>query len=256
MVAYVFAVAAAVGVVALAALVFRKIGKGSEDTDPGGPSVAHAGAMLSALFLLAFAIAIIVPWTMADSARQNTQDESQAAVEAYWAAGDLPADSRDAVRTGLRDYLTFVVDTEWPLMAQGRLDPVGSERVDALRTQVAAIDTGDDEDAADTQDEVLDHVSDVSAARAKRGVDAGSTPPPGLLVLTALSGIIVVLLPMLAGARPRGWTLVPLLAMAGMLGFGIYLCWDIMRVFDGPLAVQPDAFRVALQEFARISGGV
>ncbi|MBB5078566.1 bestrophin-like domain [Nonomuraea endophytica] len=255
MVAYALAVGAAVGVVALAALVFRKIGKGSDDNDPGGPSVAHAGAMLSALFLLAFAIAIIVPWTKADSARQNTQTESQAAVEAYWAAAGLPDATRDAVRSGLRDYVGFVVDSEWPLMAQGAVDPVGAERVDALRTQVTGLATKSD-DVADAQDQVLAHVQDLAAARAQRVIDAGATPPNGLLLLTALSGIIVVLFPLLAGARPRGWSVLPLMALAAMLGFGIYLTWDIMRVFDGPLAVGPDAFRAALQEFARISGGV
>jgi hypothetical protein len=253
MVAYALAVAAAVGVVALAAILFRKLG--SEDRDPGGPSASHAGAMLSALFLLAFAIAIIVPWTSSDSARQNTQAESSAAVEAYWAAAGLPETSRELVRNGLRDYVRAVVDDEWALMAQGRLDPVGGERLDALRTQVAEVRTAVSA-VADTQGEVLNHIGDLAAARAQRAADAATTPPPGLLVLTALTGVVVVLFPFMAGARPRGAAVVPLLALAGMLGFGIYLTWDIMRVFDGPLAVGPEAFRAALQEFARISASV
>lgn len=255
MVAYALAVGAAVGVVALAAIIFRKLGKGSEDRDPGGPSAGHAGAMLSALFLLAFAIAIIVPWTTADSARQNTHTESQAAVEAYWAAAGLPAAARDQVRAALREYVGSVIEDEWVLMAKGQLDPVGAERLDALRTQVAGLpSTGDDLD--ETKTEVLDHVSDVAAARAQRAADAATTPPEGLLVLTILTGVVVILFPFLAGARPRGAAVLPMLALAAMLGFGIYLTWDISYVFDGPLAVEPEAFRVAMQEFARISGGV
>ena len=74
--------------------------KGSDDRDPGGPSGGHAGAMLSALFLLVFAIAIIVPWTTADTARQNTYAESQAAVETYWAAAGLPRPSRPSCGPG------------------------------------------------------------------------------------------------------------------------------------------------------------
>ncbi len=56
-----------------------------DDPDPDGPTAAHTGAMLSALFLLAFAIAIVVPWTTADAARSNTYAESHAVSEAYWA---------------------------------------------------------------------------------------------------------------------------------------------------------------------------
>lgn len=255
MVAYLLSVMAAVGVVALAAFVFRLTGKGKEDRAADGPSAGHAGSMLSALFLLAFAIAIIVPWTTADAARQNTQTESQAAVDAYWAAGDLPADAVTPVRAGLRDYVTFVVKDEWVVMERGHMDAMGAARLDALRSRVAAVKAGTD-DQRQARSDVLEHVAAISAARAQRAADAAATPPPGLLWLTVLSGVVVILFPFLAGARPRGAAILPLAAMAAMLGFGVYLTWDIMHAFTGPLAVQPDAYSGALQEFARISGGV
>ncbi|MFI6597736.1 hypothetical protein ACIBHX_15875 [Nonomuraea sp. NPDC050536] len=255
MVAYALAMAAAVGVVAITAILFRTLKRGSDDGDPGGPTAGHAGAMLSALFLLVFAIAIIVPWTTADAARQNTHVEGQAAVDAYWSAGDLPGAAGERLRQGLRDYVGFVVSDEWPYLERGRLDPAGNERLDAMRGDVAQIKTvGDDQREA--QGEVLDHLRELSAARAQRGADAATTPPDGLLLLTILTGLVIIVFPFLAGARPRGLAILPLVAMAAMLGFGVYLTWDISHVFAGPLAVGPDAFRSALQEFARISGGV
>ena len=130
MLTYLFSIIAAVGVVAIAALSFRLAGKGSDDRGADGPSAGHAGAMLSALFLVVFAIAIIVPWTTADAARQNTHAESRAVVDAYWAAAGLPADGVGPVRAGLRDYAAFVVRDEWPDMAQGKLEEAGAERLD------------------------------------------------------------------------------------------------------------------------------
>jgi hypothetical protein len=254
MLQYVIAAVAAVGVVALAATLFRLTKKGSDDNDAGGPSAGHAGAMLSALFLLVFAIAIIVPWTTADSASQNTHTESQAAVEAYWSASGLPGTAPDVVRAGLRDYVTFVVRDEWPVMQRGSMDPVGTERLDALRARVAALQVTDDQKEAKTA--VLDHLAAIASARSQRTADAAATPPDGLLALTILTGLLVVLFPFLAGARPTGPAVLPLLAMAAMLGFGIYLTWDISHAFDGPLAVGPEAYKGALQEFARIAGGV
>ncbi|MFG1946865.1 hypothetical protein [Nonomuraea sp. NPDC048826] len=255
MVAYVLAVLAAVGLVGAAAFTFRLAGKGTDDRDAGGPSAGHAGAMLSALFLLVFAIAVIVPWTTADAARQNTQAESRAVVDAYWAAADLPAVMVGPVRTGLREYVTFVVEDEWPLMARGRLDPMGGVRLDELRSRITEL-TSDDEDEREARAALLDQLGTIGAARAQRAADAAATPPAGLLALTVLTGLSVILFPFLAGARPRGITLAPLAAMAALLGFGAYLTWDITRAFDGPLAVTPDAFTAALHEFARIAGGV
>ncbi|MEU4548317.1 hypothetical protein [Nonomuraea dietziae] len=248
MLALLAAVAAAVGVVALTAFLFRKLG--TEDRDPGGPSTGHAGAMLSALFLLVFAIAIIVPWTTADAARQNTFAESQAAVETYWAAGDLPDEDQSWVRQSLRDYVAFVVRDEWPLMAEGKMSPEGGARLDALRSRVDQSKLDDDTKAA-----VLDKVEEMSAARSRRAADAGTVPPSGLLPLTILTGVIVIIFPFLAGARPRGLTLAPLMVMAGMLGVGVYLTWNISYAFAGALAVGPDALQAALQEFQRIAEG-
>ncbi|MBO3746849.1 DUF4239 domain-containing protein [Streptosporangiaceae bacterium NEAU-GS5] len=236
---------AAVGVVAIAAFLFRR--RGDDDRDAGGPSAGHAGAMLSALFLLVFAIAIIVPWTTADSARQNTYAESQAAVESYWAAAALPTTAVTAVRTELRDYMSYVLVKEWPMMAEGRMSADATTRLNTLRAQVAQLDAPDD-----AKSPMLDQLGALSAARRQRAADAGATPPPGLMGLTVLTGLVILVFPFLAGARPRGHTLLPLLVMAGLLGVGIYLTYDISHVFAGSLAVQPDAFRAALLEFQHI----
>jgi hypothetical protein len=251
----VLAMAAAIGVVATAAFLFRRLGNGTDDLVPDGPSASHAGSMLSSLFLLVFAIAIVVPWTTADAARQNTYAESQAAVETYWAAARLPAPAGAQVQQQVRDYVGTVLDKDWPLMAAGRLSLEGASRLDALRTQVAGLTVKGD-DAKDAKTQVLDEVKALSQARRQREADARSTPPAGVLPLTILTGSIVLVFPFLAGARPRGRTLVPLLVMAALLGFGVYLTWQISHVFASGLSVGPDAFRAALTEFQRIPWGV
>ncbi len=245
------AIAAAVGVVALAAFLFRRLVEGTDDHAPNGPTANYAGSMLSSLFLLVFAIAIVVPWTTADAARQNTNAESQAAVEAYWSASRLPAPAGAQVQQQVRDYVGFVVHKEWPLMASGQLSPEGGSRLDALRNQVAGLTvTGDDAKAA--KSDLLDDMKDISAARRQREADARAQPPAGVLPLAIFTGLTVILFPFLAGARPRGNALVPLTLMAALLGFGIYLAWHITHVFDSGLSVGPDAFQTALSEFQRI----
>ncbi|WP_433338581.1 hypothetical protein [Spirillospora sp. CA-294931] len=255
MLAYLLAAAAAIALVAVASLTVRQVRRARDDDDPDGPTTSHTGAMISALFLLAFAVAIVVPWTTTDTARLNTYTETRAIVEAHWAAGRLPSPVRERVQTGLRDYAAFVRDTEWPLMADGKLSPAGWIRLDGLRREGLAVRPGDDEELKDARTAFLDHVAEISAARHQRAMDAKTTPPPGLLIITVLTGLAVVLLPFLAGARPRGMILVPLGIMAGLLGIGVYLAVDIAHAFAGGLAVKPDAFTDVLAEIQRISAG-
>jgi hypothetical protein len=208
--------------------------------------------MLSALFLLVFAIAIVVPWTTADSARQDTFTESRALVDAYWAAAALPAPEGREVQAGLRDYTNLLLGPEWRLMKnRGRLTEEGWSRLDALRVKVLALPVAND-DQKDDRTAVLEQIQALETARGQRAMDAKARPPAGLLYMTILTGIVVAVFPMLAGARPRGMTLVPLGLMAALLGVGVYLAFDISRVFTGALHVKPDAYTAAQQEFQRI----
>jgi hypothetical protein len=247
-------VAAVVGiaVVALATLVFDKWGKGTSDDDPKGPTADHSGSMLSALFLLVYAIAIVVPWTNIDSARQNTYAEAQGITETYWDVGGLPATDADVVRGDLRDYTHFVIDREWPVMAgQQQLSPEGWTILDHMRTQVTGWTFPSSADQS-TQNTVLNEISDIYQARRQRAVDAADGLPEAVLVFTVLTGIIMIIYPLLAGARPRGMSMLPLLTMAALLGISIFLVFNIDHPFSGGMAVKPDAFHSALQEMSEI----
>jgi hypothetical protein len=245
------AVVAAIGVVAVAARVFTRWGRGSDDDEHGGTTSKHTGSMLAALFLMAFAIAVVVPWTTADAARQNTHDESQAVVGAYWAAAELPAPIGPRVQAGLRDYVGFVVGSEWDVMKNGRLSPDGWARLDSLRTEVVRYHAASNQ-IEDARTVLLEQFQAISAARSQRALDARARPPRALLYLTALTGFTTILFPFLVGARPRGMRMIPLGVMAALLGFGIYMTFDISHVFSGGLRVGSTAFTSAQQEFQHI----
>ncbi|HEY8481985.1 MAG TPA: hypothetical protein VIL71_19335 [Spirillospora sp.] len=254
MIVYSAAAACAVAVVIAASRLPRRVRGTIDDPDPDGPTTSRSGAMLSALFLLAFAIAIVVPWTSADAARSNTYAESQAISEASWAAARPPApDARD-VQRGLREYADFVRRSEWTVMKDGRLDPRGWRRLDDLRRRVIAVEA-DTEELKEAREALLTHLGEIAAARRQRAMDARIIPPAGLYAVTVLTGAAVILLPFMAGARPRGMTLVPLSLMAALLAAGTYLTLDIAHVFDGAMAVGPEAFTETQAELRRIAGG-
>ena len=254
MIVYCGAAACAVAVVIVASRLVRRTRHGIDDPDPDGPTTSHTGAMLSALFLLAFAIAIVVPWTSADAARSNTYTESQAIAEASWAATRLPDADARLVQQRLREYADVVRGSEWRLMKDGRLSPRGWALLEQIRRHVVAVDSDSDE-LLEARGAVLGHIGEISAARRQRAMDARTAPPAGLLAVTVVTGAAVVLLPFMAGARPRGMTLVPLSLMAALLAAGTYLTIDISHVFSGAMAVGPEAFTGVGAELRRIAEG-
>jgi hypothetical protein len=221
------------------------------DDAPDGPTASHAGAMISALFLLIFAIAVIVPWTVADSARQNTYTEANALVEAAWQARGLPPAAAASTQAALRDYARFVAEEEWRAVRRGDLDPRGWSRLDEIRAALARLQL-ENEDQQNARDAVESQLQTVYAARRQRAVDASASLPAGVLVLTVFTAAIVLVFPVASGARPRGWTWAAYGLLAVCLGVGVYLVFAINHTFSGPLGVDPAAFTSALQEIGRI----
>jgi len=224
---------------------------GRPDDEPDGPTSSHAGAMFSALFLLVFAIAIIVPWTVTDSARQNTYAEAQALTEAYWNAGDLPSDSALATREALREYTRFVAEREWRALARGELSAAGWARLNTLRAELGMLEPANKEEK-EARAAVEEQLEQVYAARRQRAVDAKATLPSGVLALTVLTAVLVLVFPLLAGARPKGPVRLTYLLLAASVALGVYLAFAINHTFTGPLGVDSSAFESAEREFQRI----
>ena len=103
---------------------------------------------------------------------------------------------------------------------------------------------------------MLEQIGDISAARQLRMMDARWSSPAGVLAITILAGLTVTALSAPGRRRqPRGMTMLPLLAMASLLGVGIYLIFDMSHVSAGALSVKPDALVFALQEIQRAGAG-
>ena len=248
----VLAALAVVALVAIADLVAVKLGRGKVDAAPDGLTGGHAVNIIRALFLMSFAIGLIVPWSTNDSARQNTYAEAQALVEAYWQANRLPAAEATTVHDDLRGYTTFVINDEWPVLASGELSQQGWTMLDGLRGNLMSLNYPE-KPYADADTAVLAQISNVYAARRQRAVDAAASLPEAVGIFAILTGLLVVLFPFLVGVRPQGRALVPLIITAALIGAGLFLVVDNNHVFSGGIAVKPDAFQSALLEMQRIS---
>jgi hypothetical protein len=247
----VLAAIAAVALVAVVDIVAARMGRGKIDSAPDGVSGSHGGAMIKSLFLMAFAIGIVVPWTTNDTARQNTYAEAQAIVEAYWEANRLPTVEATTVHNDLLNYTNFVISDEWPVMASDKLSQQGWSMLDSLRGNLMAHDYSE-KLFSDADSSVLNQVTSVYAARRQRAVDAAASLPEAVVIFAGITGLLVVLYPFFAGVRPHGKAVAPILLTAALIGAGLYLVVDNNHTFSGGIAVHPEAYQSALTEMQRI----
>jgi hypothetical protein len=107
-------VAAVVGLSLVQRLVPARIRK--EQNEVAGFIYAVVGVIYAVLL----ALVVIAVWEEFGRTRITVEGEANALAEIFWLAHRLPEPERHQLQELTRSYAEEVVDTEWPLMEQGR----------------------------------------------------------------------------------------------------------------------------------------
>ena len=182
--------AAMVGGAVLAAWRFRI----ADDFSGGAVGIIIAPCVLS-LYLVAAAMAVVIGWEDFKSAEDSMIAESQAAQELYWSSTAFPQEEGEAVRDHLRDYMTTVVEKDWPRMeARGELSGQGDDDLATLAASVRVLSVSDAGDGLDRLT-ARQEVTELSQARGERADAAGDRIPLILTVISVVTAVVVAVLP-------------------------------------------------------------
>lgn len=223
----------------------RRAREGTFDAE----SLAFVGGVLNALFIAVAAFYIVIAWQNADTTEQRASTEAAELVDLYWRAGTLPEPQRDQIRSHARDYAEEVAESEWPLMAAGREDPLVTETTGELRTAVAAI-----EPTAAVRQALERNLRVVTDSRRERLAQAADTDQLMLMLLvgTLAGGLVMVLFPVLMGLSAGLRHVVATALLTGALAATAFVAVELDHPFHGLIQVGPDAFHSALAEMSAI----
>ena len=92
------------------------------ESEPEDVTIGFLGPSLAAMYLLVLALALATEWQTIGSAQQAVGNEAVAVRQIYWAASGLPQPADNELKTQVRDYLSTVINHDWPQMQRGSLD--------------------------------------------------------------------------------------------------------------------------------------
>src|ERR671917_1262589 len=95
-------------------------------------------AVVGVVYAVLLALLVIAVWEQYQSARETVESEANAVADIAWIAHRLPEPEHHELQEDARSYAQEVVDEEWPLMEQGRLEgvqtlPEGWDLIDEMR---------------------------------------------------------------------------------------------------------------------------
>ncbi|GHC91359.1 bestrophin-like domain [Streptomyces flavofungini] len=232
-----------VGAIVYAIMVINHRRLGADDDPSGTPDVIeYMTMMIGVIYAIVLGLAIAGVWEARSAAQDTVQTEAQALHEVSERAQVFAVPEREKIRSHIGSYVTHVVHTEWPAMANhGRLTDRGDELFSRLRTAVLR-----SEPRTELQGQayapMADQVGIADEARTHRAEAAGSTMP-GTVWFGLIAGAVVsvgMIFALQIRRTPRE------LAVAGLFcalfAFLLFLIWDMDAPFGRGLAATADAF--------------
>jgi Protein of unknown function (DUF4239) len=205
-----------------------------------GKFEAEVTSQIALAFGLLISFNAVWLWDRADRVRGAVFDEAAALSRVVDDAEDLAADGqpelvarRDAICRGVKTYVDFLIEKEWPTLSDSSTDRARPEALTELRAILRA--SGDD-----AMRESLANAETARDIRIREGLEHMPMSRWGVVFLLAI--LLLISIGALHGEAPRGRKLA-----LTLVGLAVAFCFAVLfvnaRPFVGAYALQPDELR-------------
>ncbi|MGW7575212.1 bestrophin-like domain [Streptomyces sp. NPDC054765] len=209
----------------------RRVSEGYDPTET--PDVIeYLTMMVGVVYAIVLGLAIAGVWEARSAAEDTVRTEAQALHEVSARARAYPAPVRDRIRTDVGTYVSYVVHTEWPVMAEkGKLTGQGTELLAKVRADVTDYHPRNDYEGQSYQP-LVDQVAVADGARTARADAADSTLPGVVWFGLIAGGAISIGVMFTLQIRRSGRELLMAGLFSALIAFLLFLVWD----FDAPFS--------------------
>ena len=205
-----------------------------------------------AVFLAFLTVAV---WESYDAAHANAAEEASSLATLYRVSEGMDQGTASHLRVLIKEYTEAVINEEWAIQAAtGGASPkarqAGLDMFKLFRELPASVRQSD----ASINGAALALLTRIQDDRNKRTLEAGESLAAIMWVVSIGSGALVVLMTCLL-YMDRLWPHVLMSGlMAGMICTLLCVTFVLSRPFNGPLALQPDAFEHSVGVYASVDG--
>ncbi len=200
--------------------------------------VAGLHAVLAAFILISL-------FDAANSAEEQVQKEANALVAVNWSSASLPEPAKSKVDQLSRDYLSTVVEDEWPRMREGEdVDNRGWVMLNQLKETIATA-SPDGAWQEDRKTEAANQLWDVYQARQERLDATGNGVNPVVWLALLIGTLLSLLFPFLFGGPTLVSQLLFTITLSSTLVLLLFAIYELQNPFSGGVLIPSDAFSSA-----------
>lgn len=216
-----------------------------EDHDVAGFLYSAVGVVYGVLL----GFITVVAWDEYRDTQGYVQQEAVRVSNLVRDAGVFPDAERIALRTALLAYARRVVHDEWPAMARRERSAPASAAYENIWQTVYVIEPGTEREKAFYGEAVM-RLNELGAIRRERLSGSEMLVPPLMWALLCGGAVVCIGFTFMFGARSAWSHLVSAGALAGLIGFSLFLISALSSPFSGSLAIQPEPMQRVIDTWA------
>ncbi len=220
---------------------FSRLERLKSHHDIAGPLFSTVGVIYAVLL----AFVVIILWQNFDQARTDVISESTHFADLYRDAAAFPEQQTERIRSALDDYVTAVVEEEWPALQAGKR----SELADSLFMEVWDCYL-DYEPHTESETifycESVAKLNEAGELRVQRIEDAGAGMHRILWLTLIIGGLITIAFTSFFGSENFWSHLIMTSLFAALIALLIFIALVLDYPFSGDLSIQPEPFQAML----------
>jgi len=207
-------------------------------------------SIVGVLYSVILGFTVINAQTRYNEALQNIHSEALILADLYRDAGFFPPESRDAIRTGLRNYVNYVIEEEWGLPTERKLRPKTQDIMEKIWNSYYNVEVTNEKMGIwySLSIEKLNNLMDARLSRQFSSWEHLGNMMWSLLISGALITIGFLFFFGLENLRSQ---MIMTALVAGYVSFMLYLVYSLDHVYHGPEGIKPVALEQVYALFDR-----
>lgn len=200
---------------------------------------------LGTIYAVMLAFMVIVTWQSFDSSNKNAAREANYLADLYRDSTPMPASFRSQVKTDLHNYVSAIINEEWPNMASGK---GRSLNVQAEQQKLWNLYAGF-QPKNETQKIFTESVKKFNEAcemRRQRLLDANTGLNGILYFILIAGGLVTIAFTLFFGTENFGPQLLMTSMLATLIGLTLFTIMSLDYPFTGDISIKPEVFKTVL----------
>ena len=232
-------------------LVFQKIVARhvpfSEETNN---DVIFFASAIGVFYSLVMGLIAVEVWSQYDQTNDIVSEEAASIAALYRDVSGLPEPLRAQLLGDIRDYLTFVIEQDWPAQAQGQILDGGTKLLDTFQAALYAYEPKTLGQQS-IYGETLSQYNQMINLRRRRIDAVGSTLPGVMWVIVVVGAFLAITVTyLLKIERPTHILLTAFLAL--FVGLVVFVIYSLDNPMGGPLAIEASHYQIVLDRLVNL----